>query len=256
MISFQNFFVWSLLLIVHSWNFSSLQKNPLWLQCICCTVPTTSGRPHGSPFVWACQWPSSQPLSSPQLSHNHSLCGIVTLTLWPINSGVLTSLLLPRLSSSLTDFLPSLTLLCHSKTHARFMQHGPKTVWSIPYVSVTLLPSLKQNFIVYYSSKVSSHPDCIFQIHQLWQSDFCRVYSNSCCSCSLKSEILKIGQSSHKMYSNNVVNFQESTTIINAHTKKVWKLIVCTSYIAWETAVQSQVESYQRLKHATWFFLA
>ena len=27
----------------------------------------------GSPLVWACQWPSSQPLSSPQLSHNDSL---------------------------------------------------------------------------------------------------------------------------------------------------------------------------------------
>ena len=33
------------------------------------------------------------------------------------------------------------------------------------------------------------------------------------------------------MYSNNIVNFQECMTILNAHTKKVWKLIVCTSYI-------------------------
>ena len=33
----------------------------------------TSGRPHGSPPVWACQWPSSQSLSSPQLSHDDSL---------------------------------------------------------------------------------------------------------------------------------------------------------------------------------------
>ena len=32
-----------------------------------------SGRPHRSPLVWACQWPSSQLLSSPQLSHNDSL---------------------------------------------------------------------------------------------------------------------------------------------------------------------------------------
>ena len=56
-----------------------------------------------------------------------------------------------------------------------------------------------------------------------------RVYSNCCCSCSFKAEIIKIGQSSHKMYSNNILNFQESTTILNAHTKKVWKLIVCTS---------------------------
>ena len=27
------------------------------------------------------------------------------------------------------------------------------------------------------------------------------------------------------MYSNNIVNFQESTTILNAHMKKVWQLI-------------------------------
>ena len=29
--------------------------------------------PHGNPLVWACQWPSSQPLLSPQLFHNDSL---------------------------------------------------------------------------------------------------------------------------------------------------------------------------------------
>ena len=32
------------------------------------------------------------------------------------------------------------------------------------------------------------------------------------------------------MYSNNIVNVQVSTTNLNAHTKNVWKLIVCTSY--------------------------
>ena len=130
-----------------------------------------------------------------------------------------------------TDSLPSLNLLCHSKTDARFMQDAPKAVWSIPYVSVAFFPSLKQNFIAYHSSKVSSRPDIIFEIHQLWQSGFSRIYSNSCCSCWFEPEIIKIGQSSHKMYSNNIVNFQESTTILNAHTKKVWKLIVCPSYI-------------------------
>ena len=36
--------------------------------------------------------------------------------IWPINSGVLISLLLPYLSSFLTGSLPSLNLLCHSKT--------------------------------------------------------------------------------------------------------------------------------------------
>ena len=71
--SFQSFFVWALLLIVHTWNFSPLRSNPFWIQCTCCTVPITSGRPHGSPLVWVCQWPSSQPLSFPQLSHNDRL---------------------------------------------------------------------------------------------------------------------------------------------------------------------------------------
>ena len=31
---------------------------------------------------------------------------------------------------------------------------------------------------------------------------------------------MKIGQSSHKIYSNNILIFQESTTILNVHTKK------------------------------------
>ena len=81
-------------------------------------------------------------------------------------------------------------------------------------------PSLKQNFIVYRFSKVSSRPDCIFEIHQLWQSDFSRVYSNCCCSCSFEREVIKIGQSSYNMYSNNIINFQVSTTILNGCTKK------------------------------------
>ena len=143
----------------------------------------------------------------------------------PNNCGILTSLLLPHLSSSLTDSLPSLNLLCHSKTDAWFMQDTPKAVWSIPYVSVAFFPSVKQNFIAYHSSKVSSHPDCIFEIHLLWQSGFSRVYSNSCCRCSFEPEIIKIGQSSHKMYSNKILNIQESTTIWNACTKMSGNLL-------------------------------
>ena len=42
------------------------------------------------------------------------------------------------------------------------MQDGRKAVWSIPYVSVTFFPSLKQNFIAYRSSKVSSRQDGLF----------------------------------------------------------------------------------------------
>ena len=58
---------------IDSTHMKLLWSNLLQLQCTCCNVPTTSGRPHGSPFVWECQWPSSQPLSSTQLSHNNSL---------------------------------------------------------------------------------------------------------------------------------------------------------------------------------------
>ena len=63
------------------------------------------------------------------------------------------------------------------------MQDGWKSVWSIPYVLVAFFPILKQNFIAYRSSKVS---DCIFEIHQLWQSGFSSVYSHSCVTCSFK----------------------------------------------------------------------
>ena len=49
----------------------------------------------------------------------------------------------------LTDSLPSLNRLCHSKTDARFNHDGPESVWSIPYVSVAFFPSLKPYFIAY-----------------------------------------------------------------------------------------------------------
>ena len=55
--------------------------------------------------------------------------------------------------------------------------HCRKAVWSIPYFTVAFFPSLKHNFIVYRSS---SRPDCIFEIHLLWQSGFSRVYSYFC----------------------------------------------------------------------------
>ena len=87
------------------------------------------------------------------------------------------------------------------------------------------------NGIAYSSSKVTPRPDCIFEIHLLWQSGFNRVYSNSCCSYSFKPEIIRIDQSSHKMYITNILNFQESTTILNACTKKDWELIDIYIYI-------------------------
>ena len=93
--------------------------------------------------------------------------------------------------------------------------------------SVAFFPSLKQNFIAYRSS---SCPECIFEIHPLWQSGFSRVYSNSCCSCSFEAEIIIICQSSHKMYSNNILNFQGSTTFLMPEPKSLenyWIPHVC-----------------------------
>ena len=48
-------------------------------------------------------------------------------------------------------------------THARWSKGSLKH--SIRFCGI--FPSLKQNFIAYRSSKVSSNPDCIFEIHQL-----------------------------------------------------------------------------------------
>ena len=109
------------------------------------------------------------------------------------------------------------------------MQDGQKAVWSIPYISVALFPSLKHNFIAYFSY---TRTDCIFEFHQLWQSGFSRVYCNSCCSYSFEAEIIKRSQSSHKMYSNNMLNFQASTTILNTRTKNVLNLIEGTTYLS------------------------
>ena len=111
--------------------------------------------------------------------------------------------------------------------HARWSKSSLKH--SIRFCGI--FPSLKQNFIAYRSSKMSSHPDCIFEIHPLWQSGFSRVYSNSFCSYLYEPEIVQIGRLSHKMFRNDIVNFQESTTILNACTKKVWNLIEGTTYI-------------------------
>ena len=61
----------------------------------------------------------------------------------------------------------------------------------------------------------------------------CRVYSNCCCSCSFEAEIIKNGQSSHKMYSNSMVNFQEFTTISNAYTKKSGNLLNAPRIYIW-----------------------
>ena len=158
------------------------------------------------------------------LKPQHSNPNPLANQLWCID--FLTPPTSPIIPHRLPAFLESLMPLKNwCLIHARWS----KAVWSILYVSVaSFFPSLKQNFIAYRSSKVS---DSIFEIPHLWQSGFSRVYSNCCCSCWFEAEIIKIGQSSHTMYSKKILHFQESTTILNVHTKKVWKLIVCTSLL-------------------------
>ena len=118
-------------------------------------------------------------------------------------------IILHKLPAFLESLMP-LTNWC--SIHARWSKSRLKH--SIRFCSIFL--SLKQNFIAYRSSKKS---DFFFEIHQLWQSGFSRVYYNCCCSCSFEAEIIKIVLSSHKMYNNNIPNFQESTTILNAGKK-------------------------------------
>ena len=72
------------------------------------------------------------------------------------------------------------------------------------------------------------------------------LYSNSCCSCSFEPEIIKIGQSSHKLYINNILNFQESTTIFNARTKIVRKLIEGTTYVSPSVREDDKVEGFYK----------
>ena len=113
---------------------------------------------------------------------------------------------------------PCLPWISYATQKLMLVRDSPKAVWNSPYISVAaFFRSLKQNFITYRFSKVS---DCIFEIHQLWQSGFSRVYSNCCCSCWFEAEIIKIGWSSHKMYSNNIANFKEFTTILKCPYEK------------------------------------
>ena len=98
----------------------------------------------------------------------------------------------------------------------------------------------------FYCISFFSVTDCIFEIHQLWQSGFSRMYSNCCCSCSFKAEIIKIGNSSHKMYSNNILNFQDSTSILNAYTKKKsWNLLYAPRIDGFVDYLELQVRIYE-----------
>ena len=97
-----------------------------------------------------------------------------------------TPLIIPHRLPAFFESLMPLKNWC--SIHARLSKSSLKH--SIRFCGI--FPSLKQNFIAYRSSKVSSRPDCIYEIHQLWQSGFSRVYSNSCCSCWFEPEIKKM----------------------------------------------------------------
>ena len=58
-----------------------------------------------------------------------------------------------------------------------------------------------------------------------------------CFKLGKNAEIIKIGQSSHKMYSNNLLNFQESTTILNVCTKKSGNLLNSLHMHEWDLAL-------------------
>ena len=81
---------------------------------------------------------------------------------------------------------------------------------------MAVFPSLKQNFIAYRSS---SRPDWSFEIPSCDNQALVGYIPIAAVVVHLNI-IIKIGQSSYKMYSNNILNFQESTTILNACTKK------------------------------------
>ena len=113
----------------------------------------------GALSLWKCHWAG---LKSAGLFRPNLFLGFLksfnvvtlTLTLWPINCGLLTSLLLPHLSSSLTDSLSSSNLLRHSKTHARFMQDDLKAVWMHSIRFCGIFSKFKTEFycILFFSS--------------------------------------------------------------------------------------------------------
>ena len=179
-------------------------SNSLWQGWSCGLVHCPGG--NATDPIWRVLASSDGIASWTPLKPQHSNPNPLANQLWCIDFLTLsTSVIIPH---RLLAFLES--LMPHKKLTLDSYKMLEKQVWSILYVSVAFFPCLKQSFIAYRSSKVSSRPDCIFEIPQLWQSGFSRVYSNCCCSCWLEPEIIKIGRSSHKMYSNNILNFQES----------------------------------------------
>ena len=156
-------------------------SNSLWQGLSCGLVYCPGG--NATDPIWRVL-ASSQGISSwtplkPQHSNPNS--NPLASQLWCIDFITLPTplIILHRLPAFLESLMP-LKNWCpiHARCYKSSLKHSIR--------SVAFFPSLKQNFITYHSSKVSSHPDCIFEIHQLWQSGLSRVYSNCCCCCSFK----------------------------------------------------------------------
>ena len=218
--------------------------NSLWQEWSCRLVHCPGG--NATNPIWRVMASSDGISSWTPLKPQHSNPNLLANQLWGIDFLTpSTPLIIPH---RLLAFLESLMPLKNScSIHVRYSKSSLKH--SIRFCGI--FPSFKQNFIAYRSS---SRPDCIFEIHQLWQSGFSREYSNSCCSCSFESETIKIDQSSHKMHSNNILNFQEFTTILNTYTKK-WKLIEGTTYqhqFYWEFCDCWQFTNFQCQQSKAW----
>ena len=130
-----------------------------------------------------------------------------------------THLIIPHRLPAFLESLMPLRNRCsiHAKWSKSSLKHSIRFCGIFSY--------FKTEFFPYRSFNLSWRPDYIFEIHQLWQSGFSRVYSNWCCSCSFEPGIIKIGPLSHKMYSNKIANFQESTSILNTCIKKSGNLL-------------------------------
>ena len=271
------FFVWALLLIVHTWNSSSLRSNLLRLQ-FTCTVPKTFWKApwksscgsvlmtfvtasfrgqcldywEGEELSWCPSWSNSlwQGWSSGLV---HCPGGNATDPIWRVlaSSDRISSwtLLKPQhispnhnpLANQLgsIDFLtPPIPLIIPHRLPAFLESLMPLENWCSIHVrcsksSLThsirfcgsIFSKFKIEFIAYRSSKVFSSPDCFFEIHQLWQSGFSRVYFNSCCSYSFEPEIIKLVSHLIRCIAIIYLNFQESTAMLNACTKMSGNLV-------------------------------
>ena len=89
-----------------------------------------------------------------------------------------TSLIIPHRLPTFLESLMPFKNWC--SIHARWSKNSLKH--SIRFFGIIF----SKFFIAYRSSKVSSRPDCIFEIPQLWQSGFSSLCSNCCCSCTFE----------------------------------------------------------------------